>query len=214
MFTLTDFYGKHRGETCLVIGLGPNLHLTPPALFNYPSFGINTFYRYEGYEPTYFVGVDERLKLEDGKEIVKRYPNVPKFFPAPDWDDLQGENIYRFVHRPGSQYAIGGQPITAKDSLLKYGITYFRIMDAVFQIAAWMGFTTILCIGIQHKPGTRRELFWGHDNGEPENDFWFEEQGYKYFSNALPARILNISDDTYVPESVLIRDDFRKWIKK
>lgn len=213
MSTLTDFYGKHRGETCLVIGLGPNLHLTPPALFSYPSFGINTFYKYEYHKPTYFVGVDERLKLEDGKAIVEQYADIPKFFPAPDWNDLQGKNIYRFVHRPGSQYVTGGQPITAKESLTRYGITYYRIMDAVFQIAAWMGFETILCIGIQHKPGTRRELFWGYDHGEPENAFEFEEAGYRYFSNALPCRILNISEDTYVPEDVLPRDDYRKWMK-
>lgn len=211
---LEDFHNKHKGETCLVIGLGPNLHLTPPEWFNYPSFGINTFYRYEDFKPTYFVGVDERLRLEDGKAIVDRYPDVPKFFPRPDWDELQGENIYRFAHRKGSQYLIGGQLPTAKDALLKYGITYYRIMDAVFQIAAWMGFTTILCIGMQHKPDTRKELFWGHDSGEPENDFEFEEVGYKFFANALPVRILNISADTYVPEDVLPRDDWKNWKNK
>ena len=215
MFTMNNvsqFYKKHKGETCLIVGLGPNLELTPPSLYNYPSFGVNTIYKYEGWKPTYYVGVDERLKLEDGEVLVDKYRDVPKFFPSPDWDDLQGENIYRFEHRPGSQYVIGGQSPTAKESLTKYGITYYRIMDAVFQIAVWMGFTTLLCIGFQHKPGTRKELFWGYDSGEPENDFEFEKVGYRFFSNALPARILNISRDTYVPYDALPRGNWEDWI--
>lgn len=218
MFTLTelsDFWMRHKGETCIIAGVGPNLHKTPPQLFGYPSFGVNTIYRYEGWMPTYYVGVDHRLMVEDGSAVAEAYPNVPKFIPRPDWDSLQtGSNFYRFAHRPGSQYIIGGQSPMAKEALTTYGITYFRIMDAVFQIAAWMGFTTLLCIGMEHKPNERRELFWGHDHAEPENDFYYEEEGYKFFSHALPVRILNISADTYVPEDVLPRDDWKNWITK
>ena len=150
---LADFHNKHSGETCLITGVGPNLHLTPPALFDYPSFGVNTVYRYAGWNPTYFVGVDHRLKVEDGAAIVKRYPDVPKFFPSPDWDDLQGENIYRFMHRQNGELFVGGQSPRDRNALLSWGITYRRIMEAVFQIAYWMGFTTMLTIGVQHKPG-------------------------------------------------------------
>ena len=212
---LEDYHKLHAGKTCVVVGLGPNLKLTPPTLFDYPTFGINTIYKQSlwDWKPTYYVGVDERLRLEDGEAVTAIYKDVPKFFPSPDWDELQGENIYRFIHRPGSQYIIGGQLPTAKDALLRYGITYYRILDAVFQIAAWMGFTTILCIGVQHKPNTRKDLFWGHDDGEPEEDFEFEEAGYKYFASALPVKILNISQDTYVPENVLPRDNYKNWIK-
>jgi hypothetical protein len=209
---LKDFHNKHAGQTCLIVGLGPNLHLTPPAWFNYPSFGINTMYRYEGWNPTYFVGVDERLKLEDGAAIVQRYPDVPKFFPSPDWDDLQGENIYRFRHEHRGDLFVGGQSPADIKALTQWGITYRRIMEAVFQIAYWMGFRTMLMIGVQHKPDTRQELFWGKDEGEPERDFLWEELGYIECRRALSgARILNISEDTYVTEDVLPRGDYRNW---
>jgi hypothetical protein len=209
---LADFHNKHAGQTCLIVGLGPNLHLTPPAWFNYPSFGVNTLYRYEGWNPTYFVGVDERLKLEDGAAIVQRYPDVPKFFPSPDWDDLQGENIYRFRHEHRGDLFVGGQSPADIKALTQWGITYRRIMEAVFQIAYWMGFRTMLMIGVQHKPDTRQKLFWGTDEGEPEQDFIWEELGYIECRRALSgARILNISEDTYVPEDVLPRGNYRNW---
>jgi hypothetical protein len=209
---LADFHNKHAGQTCLIAGLGPNLHLTPPAWFSYPSFGINTMYRYKGWNPTYFVGVDERLKLEDGAAIVQRYPDVPKFFPSPDWDDLPGENIFRFRHEHRGDLFVGGQSPADLKALTQWGITYRRIMEAVFQIAYWMGFRTMLMIGVQHKPDTRQELFWGKDEGEPEQDFIWEELGYIECRRALSgARILNISEDTYVTEDILPRGDYRNW---
>ena len=71
---LSEFYNLHLGQTCLLVGLGPNLHLTPPEHFDYPSISLNTMYKYgEKYSsdwmPTYFAGVDERLEREDGEEI-------------------------------------------------------------------------------------------------------------------------------------------------
>lgn len=214
---LEDYYNKHAGETCLIIGVGPNLHLTPPAWFDFPSFGVNTLYKYAGYKPTYFVGVDERLKIEDGAMICETYPDVPKFFPAPDWDDLQGENILRFVHKPGLEFSNGGRSPRHKDALTREGITYRRIMDAVFQIAWHMGFTKMLMIGVQHKPydaaDADRAHFWGVDTKAVSNqpfDWWFD--GYKYFVNAMSGvQVLNISEDTYVPENILPRDDWRKY---
>lgn len=211
-----DFWNQHKGQTCLIVGVGPNLSLTPPEWFDYPSFGVNTIYHYEGWKPTYYVGVDERLRLEDGAAICEKYAEIPKFFPRPDWDALEGPNICRFLHRTGAPL-IGGWLPTHQQALEVRGIQYWRIMDAVMQIAAWMGFETMLMIGVQHKPDTGgsqdRAHFWGMDwkahAGQPVT-WWFE--GYRLFSNAvLPARVLNISADTYVPEDVLPRDDWRKW---
>jgi hypothetical protein len=143
---------------------------------------------------------------------VQRYPDVPKFFPSPDWDDLQGENIYRFRHEHRGDLFVGGQSPADIKALTQWGITYRRIMEAVFQIAYWMGFRTMLMIGVQHKPDTRQELFWGTDEGEPERDFLWEELGYIECRRALSgARILNISEDTYVTEDVLPRGDYRNW---
>src|SRR5574340_971018 len=138
---LADFHNLHQGETALIVGVGPNLNLTPPEWFNYPSLSCNSIVKYEGWQPTYYVGVDERLRVENGAEICRKFAGIPKFFPTPDWDALQGENIYRFKHRTG-ELAIGGQAANQKDALTHKGIGYYRVMDAVIQIAWHMGFTT------------------------------------------------------------------------
>ena len=212
---LKDFYNLHSGQTCLIVGVGDNLRLTPPEWFGYPSFGVNTIYKYEGWEPTYFVGVDERLRLEDGAAIVEKYADIPKFFPRPDWDELQGENIYRFAHRTGGELSIGGQSARDPDALTRKGLNYRRIMDAVLQIAWHMGFTTMLMIGIQHKPGERRAHFWGQDMTQPADDFRFEESGYAHFVRGMGGvRVLNISEDTYVHEDALPRGDWQDWVNR
>ena len=209
---VADFHNKHAGQTCLIAGVGPNLHLTPPHWFNYPSFSVNSIYKYEGWRPTYYVGVDERLRVENGAQIVKTYADVPKFFPTPDWDDLQGENIYRFKHRENGNLYVGGQLANQRESLTKWGITYWRVMGAVMQIAWYMGFTTMLMIGIQHKEGAPVAHFWGEDTGaNPDQpiETWLEE--YRQWAHGTTARVLNISEDTYIPESIIPRDDWRKW---
>ena len=209
---LADFHNLHRGETCLIVGVGPNLKLTPPEWFDYPSLSCNSIYRYEGWRPTYYVGVDERLRVENGAEIVRKYADIPKFFPTPDWDSLQGENIYRFKHRINGDLYVGGQMANQRDALTKWGITYWRVMGAVMQIAWHMGFSTMLMIGIQHKEGAPTEHFWGNDAGANPNqpiETWMLE--YRQWAHGTTARVLNISEDTYVPESVISRDDWRNW---
>jgi hypothetical protein len=214
---LSDFHNYHKGETALLVMVGPNLKLTPPEMFDYPSFSVNSILKYEGWKPTYYVGVDHRLKVENGAEICRKYADIPKFVPTPDWDDLQGENFYRFKHREGGELLIGGQLPNHPDALTRRGINYRRVPDAVFQIAWHMGFTTMLCIGMQHNPADELGHFWGHDGGASPNqpvDWWFE--GYRTFSRAMgsTARVLNISEDTYVPADVLPRDDWRKWASR
>ena len=208
---LKDFYQYHRGETCLIVGVGPNLGLTPPEWFDYPSFGVNTIFRYEGWKPTYYVGVDERLQRENGAEIVTKYRDIPKFVPRPDRDTWQGDNFYRFYHRPG-EVILGGKLANQKDALTGFGIGYVRIMGAVLQIAWHMGFTTMLMIGVQHKPNDYRSHFWGADHKAPEGgqEHWLLE--YQTITRAMTGvQVLNISADTYVPAEVLPRDDWQKW---
>jgi hypothetical protein len=210
---LEEFHNLHNGQTCLIVGVGGNLPLTPPERFNYPSFGVNTIYKYPGWKPTYYVGVDERLEREDGKAISDVYRDVIKFIPRPDRDSWQGENFYRFYHRPGD-LIIGGQMANDHRALSVVGIGYRKIMDAVLQIAWHMGFTTMLMIGIQHKITDQQAHFWGADvKSIPEKDlhYWFD--GYREIRRAMGPKVtvLNISEDTYVPEDILPRDDWRKW---
>jgi len=208
---IRDFYNAHKGETCIIVSLGPNLKLTPPEWFDYPSFSINSIFKYEGWKPDYYVGVDDRLWRENTPVIMDKLAGVPKFIPTPDRDDIQGPNLYRFYHRPGDIY-IGGQMPTHPDAMTKRGIAYRRVLGAVFQIAYFMGFERMLVIGVQHKPGTSREHFWGHDDGVIVNQplvHWFDE--YRQWAHFGKAEVLNISEDTYVPENIIPRGNWRDW---
>lgn len=215
MLTIEQCWNRHAGQTCLIVGVAPNLKLTPPPLFPFPSFGVNTIYKQTEWDwkPTYYVGVDERLRIEDGDAVCSVYSDVPKFFPSPDWDKQQGKNILRFVHRQGGNLYVGGQLANHKEALVKHGITYHYIMGAVFQIAWHMGFTTMLIIGMQHNPQDTRAHFWGQDTAavvQPQEP-WFDE--YRTFRGMMTnVTMLNISPDTYVPEEVIPRDDWQKWI--
>lgn len=216
---IQDFYNKHKGETCLIVGVGGNLALTPPNLFNYPSFGVNTIYKslrtnqFDGWKPTYFVGVDERLEREDGEEISRVYADIPKFIPFPDRDSWQGENFYRFYHRAGDVIQ-GGQLANRPDALSVTGIGYRKIMDAVLQIAWHMGFTTMLMIGVEHKPDDQQAHFWGKDvKSIPEKTFEYWFTGYQEIIRAMGSKVkvLNISEKTYVPEDVIPRGNWQDW---
>ena len=212
---IEDFYNLHRGQTCLIVGVGQNLNLTPPTWFDYPSFGVNTIYKqtdWPEWKPTYFVGVDERLEREDGEAIARVYADVPKFIPYPDRDSWKGENFYRFYHRAGD-IVIGGRLPIQPHALTDIGLGYRKIMECVMQLAWHMGFTTMLFIGVQHKPDAYREHFWGLDKASVEQpqEMWFD--GYATMVRAMgqAVRVLNISEDTYVPEYILPRDDWNNW---
>lgn len=218
---IDDFYNLHAGQTCLIVGVGGNLDLTPPHWFDYPSFGVNTIYKsverglWDGWKPTYFVGVDERLEREDGAAISDVYRDVPKFIPYPDRDTWKGDNFHRFYHRAGD-VIIGGRLPNQRKALTDIGIGYRKIMDAVLQIAWYMGFTTMLMIGVQHKPDDQQAHFWGPDlKSIPEETFHYWFDGYMEVQRAMgtKVRVLNISEDTYVPEEVIPRDDWRHYAK-
>jgi hypothetical protein len=212
---LKDFYNYHKGQTCLLVGLGPNLHLTPPELFNYPSFGLNTIYKYKGWKPTYYAGVDERLEREDGAAIVEVYKDVPKFVSSPDRDTWQGDNFYRFKHRAGDMMQ-GGKAANQPHALTRDGIAYVNVMTAAMQIAWHMGFTTMLIIGMQHKPDELYKHFWGEDGKKTDGqtaEHWL--LGYAALVRGMNGvKVLNISEDTYVDENIIARDEWRKYANK
>ncbi len=209
---ITDFHNRHAGETCVLVGNAPNLHLTPPEWFNYPSFGVNTCHLWAGpWMPTYYTGVDKRLWLEFGEAIYAKFHGIPKFIPTPKLEVWQGDNFYRWLHRPGELYE-PGHSTSDRDVLTKFGLAYRSVMNVALMLAHYMGFKTILMIGVQHKPDNMREHFWGVDAGmgEPKREIWMD--AYRECVRNMPkVRVLNISEDTYVPADVLPRGDWQEW---
>lgn len=202
------FRNIHKGETALLVGNGVNLKLTPPELFNLPSIGMNTIHQYEGWKPTYYTAVDNRVMREFGKEVSEKYSDIPKFIPV-GLKEWQGDNFVIFNHL-ADDLKRGWKPSTLQD-----GITYHSSMHVAMQLAYWMGFTTLLMIGIHHKPGEGQEHFWGRDEGMPNIlpvDDWLT--GYEVLTSGMKSKgvtVLNISEDTHVPESVLPRGNWREW---
>lgn len=203
-----NFYDIHSGETALLVGNGPNLYKTPPEWFDYPSFGLNTIHKYAGWRPTYYVAVDYCIYEGFGAEIGAAFPDLPKFVPTPTADKWQGENFYRFPKKTGEMR------IPERQNTLSRGFVYYNVMHAAMTLAWYMGFTTLLMIGVEQKQerGSLREHFWGTDYSTPKgqtDEHW--NIGYKVLSSALHIKILNISQDTYVPEDVLARDDWKDY---
>lgn len=202
------FRNIHKGETALLVGNGTNLSLTPPFLFNYPAFGMNTIHKYEGWKPKYYTGVDNRLMREFGKDIAEKYKDIYKFIPS-GLKDWQGENFVIFNHL-AKDLQDGWKPETLQD-----GITYHNVMHVAMQLAYWMGFTTLLMIGVHHKPDNGQSHFWGKDTGMPNKvpiTDWVN--GYKTLVTGMKERgvtVLNISERTYLAEDVIPRGKWKDW---
>lgn len=204
-----DFHNKHLGEICLLVGNGENLLATPPEDYQYPSIGMNTIHKYKGWRPTYYTGVDNRLMREFGKEVSEKYGDIPKFVPT-DLKEWQGKNFVFFNHLTPN-LKDGWKPETLKD-----GITYHSSMHVAMQLAYWMGFKIILPIGVSHKPEDGQPHFWGRDEGMPKkvplNDFFM---GYKVLAEGFRDRgisLINISANTYVPDEILPRGNWKDWL--
>ena len=207
---MQGYKNSHAGETCLLVGNGGNLHLTPPAWFDYPAFGMNTIHLYEGWMPNFYIAVDNRVMREFGKTISEKYAAIPKFITS-DLREWHGKNFIAFNHH-AADLKDGWKPELLPD------ITYHSSMHVAMQIAFWMGFTTLLMIGIQHKPNEGNTHFWGVDTGMPNNPpvpDWYA--GYKVLVKGMAERgvkVLNISPETYAPENILPRADWREYVKK
>lgn len=198
----------------MLVGNGPNLPLTPPQWFNYPAFGMNTIHLYQDWKPTYYAAVDVRLMQEHGADVMARFADIPKFVPTPNLDKWQGANFHRFFFRHGPVWRKDQGRIWNPDALER-NIQYSSVMHVVMQMAFYMGFTTLLIIGMQHKPGYAPYHFWGHDPKMGITDrlqSWID--GYEQLVIDMRERgvkVINISSDTYVSENIIPRGNPRDW---
>ena len=211
---IAKFKNAHECETVLLVGNGENLKLTPPESFDYPTIGMNTIHLYEGWRPTYYVAVDRRVWNEFGAAIDRKFSNIPKFTPKPKLLRWRGENFYRFHNRPGPLYPKGDESIWQED-IENAQVTWGNVMHVAIKLAYFMGAKTILIIGMEHKPHNARGHFWGKDEGmPPDANLKSIYKGYSELVDGLKAhgvKIYNISKKTYVPETVIPRDDAGNW---
>lgn len=213
---ITKFKNIHKGKTVLIVGNGENLSQTPPEDFDYPSIGMNTIHLYEGWKPDYYVTVDRRMMNEFGEAVYKKFETVPKFTPKPKLLRWRGKEFYRFSGRVGPLYHHGEN--LWQEDIEHAQVTYRNVMHVAIKLAYFMGAKTILIIGMEHKPHNARGHFWGADEGMPEDaalkDIF---EGYQQLVAGLKkhrVKLLNISENTYVPEEVIPKDKAKNWLPK
>jgi len=135
--SIESFHNLHAGETCLLIGNGPSLASTDrDFLARWPSFGVNLIHlALPGFLPTYYVAVDSSVMRRWSDEINQALRGVPKFLPTPNLDGWQGDNIYRWYHRPGPLWPfVGSGALWPRSILSEQGITYVGVLHAAAQI--------------------------------------------------------------------------------
>lgn len=198
------FHQRHAGETALIVCNGPSLRQIPlDFLTAYPSFGCNTVVEWEAFVPTYYVAVDDRVRREYGVRILERFGEIPKFIPVPNLEGWQGPQMVHWFHRPGTLWPQRERFVIDPTWLMDPGITWYAVPHAMLQIAAFMGFTTLLIVGMDHSEN-RKEHAWGVDEAMPgtsEAGGWWEhvERGHARLLEGLGrqgVRILNLSPET------------------
>jgi len=217
--SIADFKDIHKGETMLIVGNGENLKLTPPEWFDYPSIGVNEIHLYDGWKPTYYTCVDRNNKRDYGEKIASDFADIPKFIPSPRMDKWEGENFYYFRVASGPLWPNNRARMWCeKDKIVLADMVYSNITHVAIKLAYFMGASTILIIGMQHRQHAMDRHFYGIGLGmsaDHDTKDWF--RGYKELCDELKKRsvtLLNISQDTYVPDSIIPTDDWENWKNK
>lgn len=204
---IQDFYNLHKGKTCLIIGNGPSLGEIPIWFLEmYPSIGSNLIYKLEGFFPTYYTAVDQ--KVLDPLEVVlgEYYADVPKFIPD-RFVDYQARPVYYFHHRPGEIWE-GNQ--IGRDMLTRPGIAYANVTHVALQIAYYMGFDLMLCVGLDQTDDGRH--FYGQGSLGCNIAAW--DDGYRILKEGFAKTgraIVNISTKTKAVN--LPRKDWKEYAK-
>lgn len=216
--SITEFNDIHKGKNILLVGNGANLELTPPEKFDIPSIGMNTIHKYEGWSPDYYITVDRRVYREFGTDIEKKFIDIPKFIPTPRLQMWKGENFHYFKSGQGGLLWPGNRLKLWQDDISTGRMVYGNVMHVAVKLAYYMGASKILIVGMEHKPKKADIHFWGKDKGmkagQPTKTW---QEGYKILCEELDKRnveLLNISQETFVPDSIIPTDDWKKFSKK
>jgi len=154
---IQQFKDIHKGETCVIVGNGPSLDVTPleELAEKYATFAANKIYAsavHPDFDPTYWTCIDEMM-LTDCVPYLLAHPEfmaerfIPRNVPLARAHGLTLEVAIGFSRNAAEKVFIGGT------------VTYVNL-----QLARYMGFTTALLVGVDHryskaaangKPGSR-----------------------------------------------------------
>ena len=135
-----SLFHKHPNETCVIVGNGPSLKDVPlDFLKKYPTFGSNRIYLREGFTPTYYICVNPLVRTQYIQDIlplpcVKFLGGGPTIVEDGNIFNLHSVNVPMFSYAPANWIYEG------------YTVTFVAM-----QIAYFMGFETVLLVGVDHR---------------------------------------------------------------
>jgi hypothetical protein len=211
------FKDLHKGQTCIIIGNGPSLRKIPKRfLEKFPSFGSNRGYLW--FLPTYYCVVNP-LVIEQFLGEIMQLEAEALFLP----DSLQfaGGNMYYLKQ-------IYGEPTFSKD--ITEGIhAGWTVTYVCLQLAYYMGFSTALLVGVDHRYLTegmpnQEKIAVGPDPNHFDPNYFsggtrwnnpdlrMSQVSYRLAKEAYEAdgrRIVNLTPGTAL--EIFEKDDWRKW---
>lgn len=148
---LERYRDRHRGERCVIIGNGPSLKRTDLSrLRDVPTFGLNRIYlKFEelGFATTYLVCVNKLVIAQCAPEL--------EALPCPKFVSWTARRHIRFTDdmvflRPLEAPGFYAEPA---DGLWEGSTVTYVAM----QLAYFMGFETVILIGVDHDFATKGE---------------------------------------------------------
>lgn len=152
---LATYKGIHNGQRCFLIGNGPSLRaddLTKLHEAGEITFAFNRIYNIfdqTNWRPTFYISQDERMLtgcadiVSDLKAQAKFIPIQLKWWNGIDIDDATYFNIV-------NQQTEDPQQFRFSDNISRCIYNSLTGMYTAAQIAAYMGFTEIYLIGVDH----------------------------------------------------------------
>jgi hypothetical protein len=143
---ISIFHNKHLGKRCVIIGNGPSLNrMDLSFLKNEICFGLNKIYlgfSQWDFLPNYYVAVNS-LVIQQSIDAIATIP-CPKFISNRGIPYLQPrEDIFFIKTHPDPEIDFSPDPIQG----INEGST---VTYAAIQLAYYMGFETVILIGVDH----------------------------------------------------------------
>lgn len=196
-----------KGKRCFIIGTGPSLTISDlEKLQNEFTFGTNRIYELfdqTDWRPTFYVNQDADL-IKKFSDKIKEIKTEYKFLPIDFKELFDNKNIFYFVLKHKDYYP--RRAPFSKD-ISKFVAQGFTVTYGAIQIAAYMGFSEIYLIGVDHNYNIIRDAKGNVIRNETENNY---PKGMKEYINKgnLPRVIeTTIAYDT--AESVSRKVGFR-----
>lgn len=151
---IAEYKGIYSGKRCFIVANGPSLRaddLNKLHKNNEITFGMNRIYKIfdqTDWRPTYYVCEDELIAKEQQNEI-DAIPAKEKFIPIELnwWHDIniKGALYFHLNYDDASRFEFSFSHDIARQLDCRGTVTF-----SCMQLAAYMGFTEIYLIGVDH----------------------------------------------------------------